>query len=555
MKKIISLIICTFVLFGTFGVIAAEEKLTIVSGSIMPGELDAPVSVMLRYEFSEDIKEPAAEDVTVQPATVSSVSVEGKILTIRLAAKMKYNTEHIVDLSKVVSVSGRKLSESESKIKFETKFGEAFNIFEDDFETGVLDTSVWRSSTADVIFQKEGDNGNYSRKAAGDTAFDNFIGSSSVYKLGGDFIIEFDILIDKETIQTDYATLLLAGNNGLSSKDENYKRFETKRLLGYDVETGKFGVLFDTDNTSASIPSSLVVGKVLEDGWNNILVQIKRETQSLNLYINGELLKDGSGKSDFVFPCAGSEGYFPIGDIDVSNIRHQTVAASNYSGGADACIYYDNISYREITAPIFKASSVKDWEKLSVTRPEIKLSFKNFPRGATLYLNDTPIEESNIRKVSSNELMVYPALSWEQSYTLSGKILGEFGSEKEFSLTFETGSQPDTLIETVGFFSEGRRVFAPESGNISAKVNFWQNTPKSYILIAACYKEIDGRIKMVSISSPVAFTSANVSEEKEVTVQVPEDAQNCFVEYIVLKDTLSRMPYESTLYSGSQVLK
>lgn len=555
MKKILSLILCSFILLSTMGAMAADDTFKIVSGSISDGDIDAPVSVLLRYEFSEDIKEPALEDVTILPATVSELSAEGNTLNIRLAAKMSYNTEHILDLSKITSVSGKKLAESESKIKFETKFGEALKIFEDDFETGELDKSFWRSST-DTPLQLEGDGGNYCRKATSGTTFDNFTGGSSVYKLDGDFLIEFDILIDKETIEIDYATLNIFGNNGLSSTDENFKRFETKRLLGYDVETGKFGVLFNTLNSSASIPAAPIAGKVLFDGWNNILLKINTSEQTLNLYINGDLVEDSDGGSDFLIPCEKGAGYSATFDnMPISNILHRSVSATTNNGGANACIYYDNISYREVTAPIFANSSIKEGEKISATRPEIKLYFKNFPSGAQLSLNGTPVAESDIRKISSNVLSIYPALSWEESYTLSGKVLGEFGSEKEFVLSFETGAQPTALIETVGFFSGERRLFVLESGNISTKVNFWQSTPQSYILIVACYKEIDGRVKMLSISSPIAFTSENLLEEKEVFVTVPEDSENCFIEYIVLKDSLSKMPYEPSLYSGSQQLK
>jgi len=552
MKKIITLFLCAFLLLTTVNVFA-EDTLEIVSGTVIGGELDAEISALLRYEFSEEIEEPAYEDITLLPATVGEISAEGNILTIRLASQMTYDTEHILDLSKVVSVNGNRLSDAESKIKFTTKCGEAQKIFEDDFETGVLNTAVWRSAT-DVIVQKEGDEGNYSRKATGGVNVDNFVGATPVYRLDGDFTAEFDVFFEEDTIDLDYTSFYFAGNNGLKSSDENYKRYETKKLLGYDFETGIFGVLFNTNSTAATVPTAPIAGKVLNDGWNNILVKVNYKNQSMSLYINGELIKDGDGNSEFLIPCAGATGYSPtFDDMPAVNIFHTAVGAKN--GGADAEIYYDNIHYSMITSPFFAFSNIAEGEKISVTCPEIELAFRNFPEKVSVEINGTPVSEENIKKNSNNVYCIYPDLEWEKSYSVSGKVYGEFGTEKEFTLNFETEQQPDQLIETVGFFKGGKRIFSLESGEITAKLKMWQKESKSYIILMGLYENVEGRVRMISVSSPVSFTSDGTLSEKEVSVTVPEDNKNYFAELIILKDSLARMPYESIIYSGDHVLR
>ena len=56
MKKIITLFLCAFLLLTTVNVFA-EDTLKIVSGTVIGGELDAEISALLRYEFSEEIVE------------------------------------------------------------------------------------------------------------------------------------------------------------------------------------------------------------------------------------------------------------------------------------------------------------------------------------------------------------------------------------------------------------------------------------------------------------------------------------------------------------------
>lgn len=547
MKKILIMFLCAFLLLNMACVAAlADEVLAITSGTVANGEQNACVSPLITFEFSDDINVVTADEITCLPASVSEVEVSGNKLSVRLSLPMEYNTEHTLDLSRVTSAGNAALAESEKTIKFKTKEGMAGKILEDDFETKSIDTAKWRApASGSGAVQKEGDGGNWSYHIASGGTLDNYLYPLPYpLQIENKAILDFDIFIEDATADYNFFTLL--GNNGLSGDEA--KSFETywTGLLSYDYENKTFGVLYNQEiyKGASGYPADANAAVTAIDGWNSLRVVVDLNERTLKLIVNGTEAVDAEGNADFKIPF--SSQYGSAGQM-LANVKIPSTASAK--------LYFDNISYRQLDAPVLTSSSVKNGDILSVTCPEIRMSFKNDITALSLKINGEDMQASNIVKNADGTYSAFPSLVWGESYSLVGVMEGLYGTESTFTINFTTAEQEGNLIETVGFFSGSERIYSLTSGDVTAKLKFWQDEPQTYLYVAAAYKNTDGFIEMVSPLSFGEFTSEGNLAEKDITVTVPSDIENCFMKVFVLKDSLTRVPYEQSLFSGSMVLE
>ena len=419
MKRIFSTILAALMLLSCMGVaaLAEGEGLTIISATAPNGAQSTPVSALLTYTFSEDIAEITKEDVSLvvkdtPTELVSEVLVSGNTLKVRANSKLAYNTTYSLDLTKVSAKADADKKLPEEAIVFTTKQGNSYTMFEDDFEAGVKDAAVWRSESDGLTKM---DDGNYAYKMTATKELSNYLtGYSHAYELYGEMLFGFDFYIDKSTLlnsanaDINYYFFSLAGNDGSSKAS-----FESKRLLGYDKKNDILGITIDTTDSNASMPTNLTVGLPVNDkSWNKILVKLNSDQKTYSLYVNGALVKDNTGKSNFSFACTSTSK--PITEeCPVTNVKFQNLADSNHSGGTGAVIYFDNFYYRKavIAAPdstvMTLASSAPSFDKaVKDTQKEFVLTYNHEISASsvgTVTINDTPVKSA---VVSGNTVTV-----------------------------------------------------------------------------------------------------------------------------------------------------
>lgn len=406
MKRIFSTILAVLMLLSCMGAVAfADGDLTIISATAADGAQSVPVSALLTYTFSENIADIEAADVSLVVVgktanLVKEVVVSGNVLYVRSSSKLSYGTDYSLDLTKVKSAADENKSLADGEITFKTKPGSKETVFEDNFESGALDSS-WRAN-GNAVVKKENDGDNYSYKLDGSALMDNFVSYVSVFNLNNNVLIGFDMLFDEAT--ADHQFINFVGHNSLNAKiyDEDgtatdnpdYKLFESNSILGYDKETGKLGVLFN-QKTNATLPAAPIAGETVKMGWNKILIKADLVNQSIQLYVNGVKVKDENGNSDFLFPQKG-------GNATLAEVPLTLVRFAKFTNKGN--FYVDNVYYREaqVSAPdgsvMTLTSSTPSNEKvIKQTQKEFVLTYNHEINAAslgTVTINDTAVKSA-----------------------------------------------------------------------------------------------------------------------------------------------------------------
>ena len=566
MKKLLSVMIMICISLSLVCVpIVAEESLKIVSSSVMDGDNYASVSSLIKIEFDRELADVDLEDITAtflaikegkeawSAVSISEAGAEGKVLTIRFAADKKFNTKYKLDLSKVASADGKKLSDEEKIISFKTFYGEEYKIQQEDFETGEVNPQKWRAprdGDVSAVVQREGDNGNYCYRIE-DRTLDINIGQNGIvssgvlHKADGDkYLIEYDLLLENITENRLFFGISLKNTDANLDYSTYYKG-----TIGYHLSKSSFYVRAD-DYSMADNPKASNAFVEAEQGkWHHLMIYINKNERMLRLYVNGTLATNPDGKYEFKLPMSG--------EID-DDFKAAAISNLNFGvGGATGDYYIDNISIREISGPIVDETNLTEGMSLSTSCPEFQFVFRNNEvKKVNAYLNDEQLTADVLKWNENGSLSLFPLLAFGENYTLKLSAEDMFGNKKDFEYDFQAIEQPQKLIEIKGFFDgEGDRISAIKSGDITAKLRFWQKDAASYLLLAGVYKEIDGKINMLSLSAPKTISAEGALAEDTITVSVPSDTKDCFVRVFILKDSLIGLPYERNLILGDLILK
>ncbi len=315
------------------------------SCKILNGEQNAPVSALLNFEFTNDILPLSKDDIIMKSGSakraISEVVTDGKKLSVRLASKLSYDTEYNLSLAKVMTSDGAYLPADKRTVSFKTKAGAPGKIIEEDFESAVLDTSIWlRAEEAVGIAPADIEAGknNYSFKLSKVT-LDNY---NSHLNLSDKAIFEFSLLL--ENVTTNYPFFSMWGT------DSDSNAFETSghSMLGYDPAANTIGIRAVGNYTGTDVVTGVDGSFFVNDAfvsakvndWNRIRVCVDMKELTFRAVVNGELLSSKDGTVDFKIPfssynCTSS----PI--IKKVMIRN--------AAGSDGIKYLDDIYYAELT--------------------------------------------------------------------------------------------------------------------------------------------------------------------------------------------------------------
>lgn len=232
------------------------------------------------------------------------------------------------------------------------------------------------------------------------------------------------------------------------------------------------------------------------------------------------------------------------------------VYGANVTEGKTAGMYLDNIVIRmddEIT--LIESSPVQGAADV-VPGDRVKLQFNSKPETVSFTLNGIPVKETEFT-VEEDGSVVFEfenLLQWETEYILRGTAVDAYGNTCAANLNFTLRVQPDYWIETLGFYDEnGERLSEIKSGEITVRMRFWQLQPVCYTYTAGLYKQDSQAIEMLGAVCKEKQAETGMFEE-ELTINVPENCENCFIRTFVWNEASQRVPYGKQFYYGNGTL-
>lgn len=335
MKRFVILFVLFVIMINT----AYADEFKLIYSSVPDGASCVPADSDFVFEYSHRI-DPFDIEIVLNGGEhpVAYNIKDGKKLSVRLASKLSYDTEYNLSLAKVMTSDGAYLPADKRTVSFKTKAGAPGKIIEEDFESAVLDTSIWRRAEEAVGIApadiKAGKN-NYSFKLS-EVTLDNY---NSHLNLSDKAIFEFSLLL--ENVTTNYPFFSMWGT------DSDSNAFETSghSMLGYDHAANTIGIRAVGNYTGTDVVTgntfvndAFVSAKV--NDWNRIRVCVDMKELTFRAVVNGELLSSKDGTVDFKIPffsynCTSS----PI--IKKVMIRN--------AAGSDGIKYLDDIYYAELT--------------------------------------------------------------------------------------------------------------------------------------------------------------------------------------------------------------
>lgn len=188
---------------------------------------------------------------------------------------------------------------------------------------------------------------------------------------------------------------------------------------------------------------------------------------------------------------------------------------------------------------------------------DINVKFTNEAESVKFLLGDTEISKDEIEKVSATEYKISPKnpLVWGEEYTLGGEAYDNYGQKCEIDIPFSVSEEPDNFIELLGFYDkDGRKISNLISGNVTSKIRLWQKEKGVYTVICGVYKNVDGKIKMLSASCDVIDTSDKM-KDISLSGSIPENTENCFMRVFIWDSFKKRVPYKEDIIYGKTELK
>lgn len=340
------------------------------ASSILNGEQNAPISALLTYEFTEDILPLTKDDISLKKGatavTIKEVVTNSDKLSIRLNSKLAYNTEYSLDFSKVMTLDGAYLPASEQIVSFKTKAGSRTTIIEEDFETVSYDTTIWRDGSGKneiVINPVDSANGNYSCNVKGTNLDMVTPKTANQYALRLKDKVALDFRFLAYNVTSDYNALSLTF---VADGKDNLATDGTGMFL-YSSADNTFGVhqYYDEGsgrNFTVSGSGSPAVVKLKKNEWNNVRVLIDMNTKTFSIIVNGTILANQFGNSEFKLPLKTL-----LDDVN----QEYSLAGVALQGRKIDGIYFDDICYTNIVEENEAVSDITYNEgeaKVSITK-------------------------------------------------------------------------------------------------------------------------------------------------------------------------------------------
>ena len=214
-------------------------------------------------------------------------------------------------------------------------------------------------------------------------------------------------------------------------------------------------------------------------------------------------------------------------------------------------ISFDDISIKQIYPLSLDSYSFEDDPDNVKIGDEIDLEFNNEIKDSSLTLNGTEVEldnkGDNLYKITSN-------LLWNTSYEIKGTVTDIYDRNLEIDLKFKTILQPESFVNYAGFYSNDEKIYELTPGEIKAKFVFWQTEDTHYTYSIALFKVEDGVIEMLDLKANSLQSGQSLSEERELSVQVPDDCENCYIKTFVWNSLDEGVAQSDENSNGNNVL-
>lgn len=242
--------------------------------------------------------------------------------------------------------------------------------------------------------------------------------------------------------------------------------------------------------------------------------------------------------------------------INVEYIRFP-VYGSLVTAGLTTALHLDNILIRMDGRMELVSASPAQGQEDALPGAPLKLQFANALESLSLRLNGTQLTPREILLDENGGCVITPdmPMEWGTAYLLEGTAADAYGTSCAVSLSFSTRPQPEHWIEFLGFYDgSGSRLSALQSGPVTARLRFQQKSPASYTVVAGLYRQNQEAVELLALSC-VGQKADTLPCEAQITLQVPEEYENCFIRTFVWDGLGRRLPYAAEFYSGDSCLR
>jgi len=438
MKKIISAFLVLMMLSGLFVFPAfASDALEITSGNLSDGDTNVGICPVIVYTFSQAIDEASLENITLKTGDGSktvairqkALSADGTTLTMRLGEELLYDSGYVLDISKVAASADATATYGKT-VSFTTKYGDNSTddkyvwIKEDNFETGVYNTTKWRASVASTVTlatkAKDGDEGNtaymFNSKQA---QFQNYTAQIFEFAKKGKF--EFDLCVDA----------MPSGSGALCTIADNFNATTTLLTVEKGSGSGKMTIPNYIDGRTTSSPITVCTWE--PNVWMHFefVVDVDNEVYTATVTKNGETA---------TYNCALAKNSF-MGN-KIQGFYNQVYV------GYKPEIYLDNISicdYDNMNPDLdtlgLVSSSVENGAKGVSVAPEFVFTF------------DRAINAEDYAPAIYGEpsIGVTATVSGENNNVLTVKLNSDLDFNKEYTLNLSSVKATDGSVQSDDF--------------------------------------------------------------------------------------------------------
>jgi len=322
--------------------------------------------------------------------------------------------------------------------------------FTENFETGTLNSKVWKTSTKTEIVQKEKD-GNAENYAAelknvweGETCSAsqlNFVSSNLYTAVKERFIIEFSVNFGDMDSKANLPSVYFY--------DADKKLFgESLALVSYTTNKDGTGKI----SPAGLSESGLSATKTVNSGeWLDIRTYVDIPTRMYSISVNGELLQAEDGSTTFIL--------FNYASDRNKNINDETAQAFCDAGGYavplmqtsqwysknmvlwvdDYSIYTDCNGCAQCT-PVAPSINIENGAKNVDITKTFDINFAGSYDLASVILNGKKVSDSELTDNGNGSYTYTPAsvFAYDTEYTIKAAAINKYGDKAETSATFTT---------------------------------------------------------------------------------------------------------------------
>jgi len=313
-----------------------------------------------------------------------------------------------------------------------------------------------------------------------------------------------------------------------------------------------------------------VLCSVAADTWQKITLIFDLENGTYDAYAGGNVLSDMMLLESSQDTGNTTDADKVITRADISDVQFHNCGVYSFANSVatthDSIYYVDNIELCQYNTPQFTKSYIVAFngEEVSDTSSvsamdTLYLKFNKDVETFNLTLNGETVSNSDIKSKGNGAYAYEPSvpLLWNTTYTLAGTatdVTGENCIVTDYSFTLM--QQPANIIQVIGFYdSDGKKLSELTSGNITAKLRFWQTANSTYTYMLVMTKTTSGKLQKVKVAADKTEAVAGAGyTEKTVTINVPSDYENSTVRLLVWDNLVNRVPYQQNVFAGVREL-